>query len=149
MTKLLARIDPFAATLTLLYGAAMLAGTHLPMQTVPGPVFDADKLIHFAAYGGLTLLLAVAITRRVGRVSWRSALAIFVTIAAIGAVDELTQPYVGRSCDFYDWVADASGALIAIAAYAVWLRIFAAWKPPRAGGDAAPATAEETPGSAA
>jgi VanZ family protein len=33
-----------------------------------------------------------------------------------GAIDELTQPLVGRFCSFDDWLADASGAIAVVAA---------------------------------
>lgn len=43
----------------------------------------------------------------------------FVCIAAYAWIDELTQPWTGRTCDVYDWFADILGAAtVMIGAYA-------------------------------
>ena len=48
-------------------------------------------------------------------------LAVVATIVALlasyGAFDEVTQPIVGRDCDFWDWVADMAGILVGIGCF--------------------------------
>ena len=78
-----------------------------------GGLFPWDKADHFCAFFVLTGLAMVAFPRQP---LWRIA----AVMAAIGAAIELIQgtPFVGRDCDFWDWVAE----LCAISAvYAVIL----------------------------
>jgi hypothetical protein len=55
-----------------------------------------------------------------GKVSWRSRAAwlILFVAAAYGGVDELVQPYVGRTCDIWDFVANAEGVLAGLVMFA-------------------------------
>jgi len=32
----------------------------------------------------------------------------------LGAMDEITQPYVNRTCDLYDWLMDISGVIVVV-----------------------------------
>jgi VanZ family protein len=41
----------------------------------------------------------------------------------LGALDEITQPYIGRTCDLYDWLADLSGVVSGTILLAVLFRI--------------------------
>jgi VanZ family protein len=102
--------------------AAVLAGgawltalvlTHKP----PGPgsgVAVNDKLAHFLMYGALT-----AVLWRAWRIFGRSRRRRITTLAPLmliyGAVDELTQPWFGRSAEWLDWLADAAGVAAALA----------------------------------
>lgn len=103
------------------YWLAMFLATHWPH--VPSEITEqvSDKTLHLVAYGGLGFWLALAVppSGAGSRWGWPGLLAI---LAAYGAVDELTQPFVGRECDFYDWVMDILGGTLGLAAYAV-----AAW----------------------
>jgi VanZ family protein len=85
---------------------------------IPGPkIHNFDKVVHFGAFGLLATLVA-----RVGP-GWRGAVWGLVLTSAFGATDEWHQSFVpGRSCDFFDWVADTLGAAIAVACYARWVR---------------------------
>jgi VanZ family protein len=76
-------------------------------------VTNIDKIAHFSVYGLLATLLA-----RLG-VGWRAAVWALLATSAFGATDEWHQYYVpGRSCDVMDWVADTSGAALAVSLYA-------------------------------
>ena len=83
---------------------------------VSTPDFRAsDKLIHFLAFGFLATL--VARNGFVPRYGW---LAVLI-VSAYGASDEWHQYYTpGRHSDFLDWVADTSGAALAVFLYARW-----------------------------
>jgi VanZ family protein len=49
-----------------------------------------------------------------------SAVAAWLLIVTYAAGDELTQPYFRRTCDIYDWRADACGAAVGIAIVYGW-----------------------------
>ena len=86
------------------YWAMMLVGTHTP----PGPDVAGglnDKVLHFAGYCGLAVLLVLC-GGRLGTPWWRA-----VLLASLyGVADELTQPSFGREADVLDWFADVGGA---------------------------------------
>jgi VanZ family protein len=74
---------------------------------------SADKMIHFAVYGLLAILIC-----RIGR-GWHAAILGALLAAAYGATDEWHQSFVpGRSAEFADWLADALGAVVAAWIYA-------------------------------
>lgn len=67
-----------------------------------------DKAIHFLFFGTMAFLLWVATAKR-----W--SLAVWLTIALIGAADETLQAYTpGRTSDINDWLADGCGAAAAL-----------------------------------
>jgi len=94
------------------YWLAMFTGTHLPR--IPQALADqGDKVLHICGYLGLAfLLLAWRATR--GTITLRRLGLLLLLIAIYGAFDEVTQPLVGRQCDFSDWVADLFGAVLGI-----------------------------------
>lgn len=95
------------------YWVALFTLTHLPLdQIVQGPA-GADKVYHFVAYFTLAALLGAALSHLMPSRRRLVPLIVFVVAAAYGALDETTQPLVGRFCEFADWVADASGAAAA------------------------------------
>ncbi len=82
--------------------------------SLPEPL---DKVAHLAAFGTLAISLDIA---------WRHTrpntalvlrfMALFIIVALFGASDELHQYFVpGRSCDFFDWIADATGGALGLA----------------------------------
>lgn len=78
------------------------------------PVVGVDKLIHFSVFG----LLATAVARCPGVHRFRYAILI---VSLFGISDEIRQSFTpGRSVEFADWVADTTGAVIAIVLYAFW-----------------------------
>ncbi len=100
--------------LPLALGAAILVLSHLPKSALP--TFGLHyRVKHALAYGALAAvcLLATAGCRTAVRV-----LATLGIIMAVGAVDELTQPWFGRRCGVSDWLCDLAGAG---AVLAIWL----------------------------
>ena len=79
-----------------------------------------DKVCHFVAYAGLAFLLAMVWSLRR---STRSPLplahlaTIVVLLATYGVLDEVTQPWVGRSCEVGDWIADLCGAVMGVVGF--------------------------------
>ena len=102
------------------YWLLLFVGSHTPEAAPPPIGISIDKLVHLVAFTGLAWLMAAVAHHRENRFTIRAATMIFVIAILYGAMDELTQPYVGRSCDLLDWVADALGAVLGITAFAVW-----------------------------
>jgi VanZ family protein len=110
---------------TALYALALFTGTHLPPRVAEEwqdglAVAPSDKLLHFSAYLGLAMLLAMALGtfRRLGL---REYVAVGIVTAVLGALDEWTQllPGVNRNAEIMDWVADATGAACGLAIMAL------------------------------
>ncbi len=92
---------------------AMFIATTIPGHSLGDtPLWSFDKLIHCSMYGVLTLLVLWWAS---GESWWRSAhlLLLMGCLILWGAIDELHQPLVGRSCSLYDWLADCCGVLLA------------------------------------
>jgi VanZ family protein len=107
---------------------AMLAGwvaILITLTSIPNPSFRVslpyqDMLAHFGFYGVAGFLCALW-RRESGRDRVGSTLYAIIFIALLGAVDEIHQQWIpGRSMEFLDWIADASGgtagALLSMAA---------------------------------
>jgi len=69
-------------------------------------VSGLDKLEHVIAYGVITLLFILSLKNSF---SVFSAMILFFAISTVGAVDELTQPFVNRVASPIDWLADIIG----------------------------------------
>jgi VanZ family protein len=82
-----------------------------------------DKTMHLVAYAGLAFLWLFA-TATFGRVTWPVYLAAMAGAAIYGAVDEVSQAFVGRDMDLADWRFDMLGAGIGTIAFAA---LYAAW----------------------
>jgi VanZ family protein len=96
---------------TALYWAGIFVLTHLPPAQVP-KTRVSDKLLHFWVYAVLTALLHVSLwpTRRS---AWVLGVGAVIVALTYGAVDEMTQPLIGRTCSLQDWYANAAGAVVA------------------------------------
>ncbi len=103
------------------YWIALFVGTHLPPAATPLPARVADKIMHVAAYAGLSFLLSTVWQLAGGHLAWRQLKWVWLTVVVYGMVDELTQPYVRRDASILDWLADAAGAALGIVAF-VWMR---------------------------
>ena len=78
--------------------------------------FSYDKMVHFLVFG----LLSTAVMRipYIFKQNWKGLLLTLLTVSSYGVIDEFRQMFTaGRSVDFYDWVADTSGALLASILY--------------------------------
>ena len=107
----------FVLTLMLvLWTAGVLYGSLAPGDDLPPAGWLAmipyfDKVVHFGFYFGETLLVLLLFEPR----GWRRWTAVAAVILCSGAV-ELVQGALGyRSKDFWDFVANSSGALVAVA----------------------------------
>ena len=101
-----------------LAGSLVWASGNTPPQ-IPGSFVGLDKIAHFSLFGLLaTLVLRLdTVWRRPGCRGW-------VAIAAVslfGGTDEWHQSFTpGRSVEFADWIADTSGATLAVTLYLHW-----------------------------
>ena len=92
------RAIAFWLTLALL--ACITVLTLLPL-TVPSGVKGSDKVHHILAFAALTLPSAVFYPKALLRV--------MVVAVVYGAAIEILQPYVGRSSELADFIADLVG----------------------------------------
>ena len=119
MLPLLDRYGPpllragFAAALVVI-----LVGALYP--TGRDPSGHGDKVVHFAAFYGLTLLGAAAYPRA-RDIAW-----LVAVLSGYGALIEILQPLppFGRDRDILDWLADNAGIALALVPFAVaqWRR---------------------------
>jgi len=96
----------------------VLASGNTPAQ-IPGSFVGFDKVAHFCVFGLLAtfVLRTGAVWRRRG---WRGWIALAV-VSAFGATDEWHQSFTpGRAVEFADWIADTSGAALAVTLYLHW-----------------------------
>ena len=105
------------------YWAALLIGTHMPQPESIVPENVSDKLLHTAAYGGLTALLLFngLLRASLGWIHWLAAL---VLVGIVALFDEVTQIPFGRHFDMLDWSADMVGAGAVAAVMAAALAIY-------------------------
>jgi VanZ family protein len=80
-------------------------------------IFQADKIVHIGIYGLLALLCYISlIHQQKFETFYNNPLLWTVLICSLyGASDEFHQYFVpGRDCDFFDWVGDTLGAILAV-----------------------------------
>ncbi len=107
-----------AASVLACYWLIMFAGTHWPHVDLEGYPQNTDKLLHFTGYAGFGFLIAVwMFTKRELRP--RDYAAAFGAVFVYAIVDEITQIPVGRTCDFFDAVADWCGGLSGLALFLI------------------------------
>lgn len=94
-------------------------------------IIDFDKLAHFSIYGLLATLVARAGFSR-NRMGWA-----VLIVSLFGMTDEWHQSFTpGRSVEVLDWVADTSGAILAVGLYRYWEGYRAFLEKPLGGGKA-------------
>ena len=94
------------------YWLTMTVASHLPIDF--SRIYGLDKVLHCAAFAGLTFLAGRICLRSRGTV-W-SLVAVFLAAGAYATADELSQLFVPlRVCDVHDWMADLCGAAIGVA----------------------------------
>lgn len=83
-------------------------------QVAAPAIINIDKIVHFSIFGLLATLVARAPGIR--HVWWALAIA-----SLFGIGDEFHQSFTpGRSVEFADWLADTSGAALAVCLYTSW-----------------------------
>lgn len=107
MTRVVPR---WRTILWLAYALLLMTLTHLPKRDIERiPIHIWDKLAHFVAYFFLAVLTALA---HPAATQWRRPARVMAWLAGLllfAALDEWTQPWIGRDCEFDDWLADAIG----------------------------------------
>lgn len=94
--------------------AMVILASQRPRLASPD-ITHIDKVTHFSVYGLLaTLVCRLGAGKRGAIVAW-------VVVALFGITDEWHQSFIpGRSSDVADWIADISGAAVAVGAYTFW-----------------------------
>ena len=113
------------------YFITLFVSTHMPIPQVVYQAGVSDKWLHFLAYMNLFFLLWFSFFPD-KKANWRKLAVWLLFLGAIvcGGVDELTQPYTGRTCDFWDFTADAKGVsagLIIVTFASFWPSLLAVW----------------------
>jgi VanZ family protein len=103
------------------YWLALFAATHVPQEFPGVPTRHWDKLAHFAAYTVLAVLFTTTWQLAAGQLQPTHLRWTWILLVAYGAIDESTQPLVGRDASYLDWFADAAGAAAGLAQF-VFLR---------------------------
>ena len=104
------------------YWCLLFIATHIP-KPPSIHVQHIDKVFHFLAYAGLAFLLAWSLPTIPRHRILNILLAAFIAMS-YGVIDECLQIPVGRTADFYDWLADSLGAVSGLIAYGLmrwWL----------------------------
>jgi VanZ family protein len=109
------------------YWLALLVGTHVPPEFPGLPPAGYDKVVHFSSFAILAALLAVTWRCISGRLALWSAVVAWLLIVTYAAGDEISQPWFRRSCDIYDWRADACGAAVGLTLVYGWELVRNAW----------------------
>ncbi len=99
---------------TWLWAACVLAAfvvTHLP-PGAPGRPVIPDYVLHFVGFSALGIATCWRSARRNRRFTWKTWAAGVAFLAVYAIVDETTQPLVGRSCEWADYLADLCGNVV-------------------------------------
>lgn len=105
-------------TASILALLAVLTLTHIPQAAMPRFLQKTllDKVEHVLAYGVISTLFFLSLP---SRVSLTVPVVGVVTLAGIGALDEITQPLVNRCASVGDFAADLIGILVPFAIFLV------------------------------
>jgi len=105
---LLSRMRRVVLACLIVYWVAAFVGTHVPGHHLPR-VGAGDKLLHCWGYTALACLLWVTLLAH-RRARW----GVLVVLPLYAALDEITQPLVGRTASIGDWLADVGGVGLAV-----------------------------------
>ena len=102
--------------LTLLVAAVVLGLTHIPAERMPRAlqVRYLDKAEHVVAYGLIAGFFLLSLRRPVRPAVVLIGLAL---LAALGALDEITQPLVNRIASVTDYTCDLIGVAIPLVVF--------------------------------
>ena len=99
-----------------IYWLLLILATSLPAADLPN-IGTIDKVNHFVAYFGLTVLLSLSFLFQIKyEILYKKAFKIaFIIVILYGAIDEIHQLFIpGRMADIFDWLSDTGGALIGV-----------------------------------
>ena len=115
MTDRKTRFSPsFVGFVWILHWVVLFVAMHTPRQHLPRiDVSGLDKVVHFLGYALLGLFGGAYARRAKVRQDGLWYGKWFLIYALYAATDELLQPFVNRSADITDWMADISGVLVA------------------------------------
>jgi len=99
------------AICVILWTAALVA-THIPPARVPR-LGVGDRLLHAVGFFALATVFWLTLVLYEFRRLRRDVIVVLAMLA-YAAVDETTQPLVGRAASLLDWAADAFGACLAL-----------------------------------
>jgi VanZ family protein len=100
----------------IVYWIMLFIATTIPVSSLPS-VDVSDKLKHFGAFLGLSVLLSLTLIYQNKILLFKKyfMVAAFVISSLYGLLDEIHQSFVpGRNSEFLDWFADSVGAAIGI-----------------------------------
>ncbi|MCH8553948.1 MAG: VanZ family protein [Schleiferiaceae bacterium] len=125
-------IKKYAYTPAIVWGILILYFSLLPSDDVPGQLKEmSDQLLHALIYGGLTLLLTLAVTvKKPEEFPFSTALLwlVFATLFG-GLVEYLQETYIpGREGEWRDVLANFLGAICGlIIAFGCWRLFHKQW----------------------
>jgi len=109
------------------WAICIFIASSIPAYEMPAMTILAwDKVIHLAVYFVLAACVFTACSHAEAPVTLQrhSIAATILFVAVYGALDEFHQYFVpGRAVEFFDWLADVSGALLYIFLFFVWKRL--------------------------
>jgi hypothetical protein len=127
----LTRRQKITIAFLVIYWIVLVILARIPIPELVYQARVSDKWLHFLAYINLVFLVWYSI-RPGDKVRWRSRAAwlIFLAVVAYGGLDELTQPYFGRTKDLMDFLANAGGVAAGLAIFTFltfWPSLLAVW----------------------
>lgn len=113
-----------ARTLAIVYFAILFIATHIPIPSSPGASTTFDKWFHFGGYAVLTILVLAGWELTIGALQPKHYFAVWLVGTLYGAIDEITQIPVSRTCDVNDWAADVLGIVMGMLVYRLARALF-------------------------
>lgn len=99
-----------------------LVATHVPPPKRHIPLLVHDKTLHVIGFAVLGALVAWRRAANPANLTGSAAARWYCGLLLYAAADELTQPLTGRSCELYDWMADATGGAMGTLLVFFWYR---------------------------
>lgn len=100
----------------IVYWIMLFIATTVPVSNLPS-VAVSDKLKHFGAFLGLSVLLSLTLIYQNKILLFKKyfMIAAFIISSIYGLLDEIHQSFVpGRNSEFLDWFADSVGAAVGV-----------------------------------
>ena len=113
----LKRLASRARTLAAVYFLVLCTATHIPLDQ--SQIDVSDKIVHFASYALLTVLVLTGWEFTIGGLAAKHYFAVWLAGTIYGAIDEITQIPVGRNGDVNDWAADVLGIIAGLLLFRV------------------------------